>query len=150
MYNVPPLALPLGKGFNPRHGGGKSIRRCFVNIYENIVILNAALPDEEIGASLAKIKDLIVNSGGEILKTDSWGRRKLAYEIKKQTKGMYTLLIYKAPSPTIRKLEEFYKVFDPVIKYMVIKLGPKQVKHLETVMAAEAEQQSKSEQKSEA
>jgi small subunit ribosomal protein S6 len=121
-----------------------------VNTYENIIILNAALPDDEISAALSKIKDLIVNAGGEILKTDSWGRRKLAYEIKKQTKGMYTLLIYKAPSPTVKKLEEFYKVFDPVIKYMVIKLGPKQVKHLETVMAAEAEQQSRGDQKSEA
>ncbi len=121
-----------------------------MNIYENIVILNATLPDEEVNASMTKIKDLIVNAGGEILKTDSWGRRKLAYEIKKQTKGMYTLLIYKAPPATIKKLEEFYKVFDPVIKYMVIKLGPKQVKHLETVMAAEAEQHAKAEQKSEA
>ncbi len=121
-----------------------------MNIYENIVILNAALPDEEISAALAKIKDLIASSGGEVLKTDSWGRRKLAYEIKKQTKGMYTLLIYKAPSPTIKKLEEFYKVFDPVIKYMVIKLGPKQEKHFEAVMAAEAEQLAKNEPKAEA
>ncbi|HSB31162.1 MAG TPA: 30S ribosomal protein S6 [Candidatus Sulfobium mesophilum] len=111
-----------------------------MNIYENIVILNAALPDEEINASLQKIKDLIVNSGGEVFKTDMWGRRKLAYEIKKQNKGMYTLLIFKTPSATIKKLEEFYKVFDPVIKYMVIKLGPKQVKHFEKIQAAEAEQ----------
>ena len=42
-----------------------------MNIYENIVILNAALSDEEIQTSLTKIKDLIVNSGGEIIKTDS-------------------------------------------------------------------------------
>ncbi len=111
-----------------------------MNIYENIVILNAALPDEEINASLQKIKDLIVNSGGEVLKTDLWGRRKLAYEIKKQNKGMYTLLIFKTPPATVKKLEEFYKVFDPVIKYMVIKLGPKQIKHFEAIQAAEAEQ----------
>lgn len=120
-----------------------------MNIYENIIILNASLPDEEINASITKIKDLIVASGGEILKTDIWGRRKLGYEIKKQNKGLYTLLIYKTPPATIRKLEDFYKVFDPVIKYMVIKLGPKQVKHLEKIQAAEAEQ-AKSETKAEA
>ncbi len=44
-----------------------------MNIYENVVIINAALPDEEINAALTRIKDLIVNAGGEILKTDSWG-----------------------------------------------------------------------------
>ncbi len=111
-----------------------------MNIYENIVIFDASLSDEEINTSISKIKDLVVNSGGEILKVDLWGRRKLAYEIKKQNKGMYVLLIYKAPPAAIRKLEEFYKVFDPVIKYMVIKLGGKQVKHLENLKAAEAEQ----------
>jgi small subunit ribosomal protein S6 len=115
-----------------------------MNIYENIVILNAALPDEEINTSISRIKDIIVNSGGEVLKTDIWGRKKLAYEIKKQGKGFYVLLIYKTASSTIRKLEEFYKVFDPVIKYMVIKLGTKEIKHLEKLQAAataaEAEQ----------
>jgi small subunit ribosomal protein S6 len=148
MYH--PLLFPSGRALIPAAAGENPEGGVLVNIYENIVILNAAIPDEEVTAALTKVKDLIVNAGGEILKTDSWGRRKLAYEIKKQTKGMYTLLIYKAPPATIKKLEEFYKVFDPVIKYMVIKLGPKQVKHLETIMAAEAEQQAKAEQKSEA
>ena len=111
-----------------------------MNIYENIVIMNASLSDEEINTAISKIKDLIINAGGEVIKAESWGRRKLAYEIKKQNKGLYALFIYKTPPATIRKLEEFYKVFDPVIKYMVIKLGPKQVKHLEKAQAAEAEQ----------
>lgn len=111
-----------------------------MNIYENIVILNASLPDEEINTSVSKIKDIIINSGGEVLKTDIWGRKKLAYEIKKQNKGFYTLLIFKTPSATIKKLEEFYKVFDPIIKYMFIKLGTKQIKHLESLQATETEQ----------
>ncbi|HYQ48024.1 MAG TPA: 30S ribosomal protein S6, partial [Thermodesulfovibrionales bacterium] len=82
------------------------------------------------------------------LKADLWGRRKLAYEIKKQQKGFYVLFVFKTPAGTIRKLEELYKVFDPVIKYMVIKLGSKQVKALEAALAAaqaaaEAEQAKK-------
>jgi small subunit ribosomal protein S6 len=111
-----------------------------MNIYENFVILNAALSDDEINSSLSKIQDLVASSGGEMIKTDLWGRRKLAYEIKKQNKGMYVLLIYKTPPETVKKLEEFYKVFDPVIKYMVIKMGPKQVKQFEKMQAAELEQ----------
>jgi small subunit ribosomal protein S6 len=116
-----------------------------MNIYENIIILNAALPDEEITASIEKIKDIIINSGGEVLKTEAWGRKKLSYEIKKQNKGFYTLLIYKTPPVTIKKLENFFKVFDPVIKFMIIKLGSKQIKHFEAVQTAESEQ-SKSEE----
>ncbi len=124
-----------------------------MNIYENIVILNASLGDEEIETASGKIKDLITNSGGEILKTDVWGRRKLAYEIKKQKKGFYLFLVFKSPSAAIKKLEDYYKVFDPVVKYMVIKLEKKQAEaalkssSVEVTAAAPAE---KTEQKSEA
>lgn len=114
-----------------------------MNIYENIVILNAALPDEEISAAITKIKDLVTNAGGETVKADLWGRRKLAYEIKKQQKGFYVLFVFKTPAATIRKLEELYKVFDPIIKYMVIKLGTKQIKAFEAAQAAEAEKAEK-------
>ena len=116
-----------------------------MNIYENIIILNAALPDEEINAAVSKIRELVTTAGGETLKADLWGRRKLAYEIKKQQKGFYVLFVFKTPAGTIRKLEEFYKVFDPVIKYMVIKLGPKQVKALEAAQAAAEAEQAKKE-----
>lgn len=99
-----------------------------MNTYENIVILNANLSDEEIEKATGKIKDVITNAGGEILKTDAWGRRKLAYEIKKQKKGFYLLLLFRSPSSVIKKLEDYYKVYDPVIKYMVIKLDKKMMK----------------------
>lgn len=111
-----------------------------MNIYENIIIFNASLTDEETEASTKKIKDLITNSGGEILKADVWGRRKLANELKKQKKGFYVLLVFRSASALIRKLEDYYKVFDPVIKYMVIKLEKKQSAHvLESLSQAEAE-----------
>jgi small subunit ribosomal protein S6 len=114
-----------------------------MNIYENIIIMNAAISDEEAEAAVTKIKDLVTGQGGEVLKVDVWGRRKLAYEIKKQKKGLYVLLIFKAPSATVKKLEDFYKVSDTVLKYMVVKLEKKQVQELEKsepVAEAPAEQ----------
>jgi small subunit ribosomal protein S6 len=124
---------------------GKEIRS--MNIYENIVILNAALSDEEADAAITRIKDLIAAQGGEVLKIDVWGRRKLAYEIKKHKKGLYVLFHCKTPPASIKKMEDFYKVFDAVIKFMVIKLGKKQVRSFEK---AEAVQEPAQEQKGEA
>lgn len=118
-----------------------------MNIYENMVILNAAISDEEADAAVDKIRDLIAGQGGEVLKVDIWGRRKLSYEIKKQKKGLYVLLFYKSPAATIKKLEEFYKVFDAVLKYMVIKLDAKQAHNLEK---AEPVAEPQTEQKGEA
>ncbi len=97
-----------------------------MNIYENIVILNASLPDEDLEAASKKIKDLITSFEGEILKVDIWGRKKIAYEIKKQKKGFYLLLIFKAPSSAIKKLEDYYKVYDPIMKHMILRLGRKE------------------------
>ncbi|OGW37139.1 MAG: 30S ribosomal protein S6 [Nitrospirae bacterium RBG_13_39_12] len=102
-----------------------------MNIYESMIILNAAISDEEADTAVTRIKDLITGQGGEVLKVDVWGRRKLSYEIKKQKKGLYVLLFYKAPASTIRKLEELFKVFDTVVKYIIFRLGRKQVQNLE-------------------
>ena len=110
-----------------------------MNIYENIVILNASLSDEEIETAAGKITDLITNSGGTILKTDVWGRRKLAYEIKKQKKGFYILFLFQAPSPVIRKLEDYYKVYDPVVKFLVIRLDKKMLKGIVLAKPEEAQ-----------
>lgn len=98
-----------------------------MNFYENIVIIDPAVGDEEIEDASRKINDLIANSGGEVLKEDRWGRKKLAYELNKKTHGYYILYTFKAPSEFIKKLEDFYKVYDPVFKYMVIRLEKKQV-----------------------
>jgi small subunit ribosomal protein S6 len=116
-----------------------------MNTYENIIILDAALTDEEAESAVTKIKELIAGSGGQVLKVDVWGRRKLAYEIKKQKKGLYVLLSYKTPPATIKKLEEFYKVFDAGLKYLVIKLGTKQVQDLEKLEAVAERAEQKSE-----
>lgn len=97
-----------------------------VNVYENIAIFNPSLSDEEIEAATQRVKDLIASNQGEILKVEPWGRRKLAYELNKQTRGFYTLFLFRAPSSFVKTLEEFYKVFDPVFKYMVVRLEKKQ------------------------
>jgi len=115
-----------------------------MNIYENIVILNAALSDEDAETALSKIKELIVTQGGEVLKVDIWGRRKLAYEIKKHKKGLYVLMIYKVPPEAIKKVKDFYRIFDAVVKYMIIKLGPKQVQSLEKTEPVPVSTQQKS------
>ena len=118
-----------------------------MNIYENMVILNANISDEEADSVVTRIKDLITGQGGEVLKIDVWGRKKLSYEIKKQKKGLYVLLFFKTPPATVRKLEDFYKVTDTVLKYIVLKLNAKQVKTLEKVEPA---QESAPEQRGEA
>jgi small subunit ribosomal protein S6 len=113
-----------------------------MNHYENIAILDPALSDAEIADATEKITSVITKNGGEIIKTENWGKRNLAYEVSKKKKGVFLFLVFKAPSSVIKKLEEYYKVFDPVFKFLVVKLGTKEIAALmKSIQAAEAKQE---------
>lgn len=98
-----------------------------MNFYETVVILTPSLSEEEAKAVIDKITDLIKNANGEVFKAEVWGKRRLAYEMSKQKMGNYVFLLYKASSETIKKLEEHFKVLDTILKFMVVKLGKKQI-----------------------
>ena len=97
-----------------------------MNTYECIAIINPSLSEKETSAAVEKVQGVITAGGGEVLKTDLWGVRKLAYELNKQTRGYYVLYLFNAPPNIIKSLEELFKVYDPIFKHMVIKLEKKQ------------------------
>ncbi|MEK7823124.1 MAG: 30S ribosomal protein S6, partial [Nitrospirota bacterium] len=98
-----------------------------MNFYENLIILDPKLDSKAAEEAVERIKDVVTKKGGEVLKTENWGRKKLAYELKKRKEGIYVLLLFKAPSQAIVELERFYKVFEPLFKFLVIKLKKKQI-----------------------
>ncbi|MBI4654778.1 MAG: 30S ribosomal protein S6 [Nitrospirae bacterium] len=99
-----------------------------MNYYENIMIIGPNFDSKEIERASERVKDVINKSGGEILKEENWGRKKLAYTLNKQKEGFYVFVLFKAPSSTILELERFYKVFDPVFKFLIVKLRKKEIK----------------------
>lgn len=104
----------------------ENVRRLCVNHYEHIVIANPRLDEDKTQKTIEKITDSITKKGGIILKIDNWGLKKLAYELNKQKEGIYIYILFTAPPTCIPSLEKLYKVFDPIIKFMVIKLNKKE------------------------
>jgi small subunit ribosomal protein S6 len=98
-----------------------------MNFYETVVIINPSLGEDEAKAIIDKLTEIVTTTGGEMLKVDVWGKKRLAYEMNKQKMGNYFLLIYKAPPLTVKKLEEYFKVLEVVLKFMIVKLGVKQI-----------------------
>ena len=96
-----------------------------MHLYENITIFNPSLSDEEINTTVQRTIETITQDGGEVLKADHWGRRKMAYILNKHDKGYYMFILFRAPSQTLGKIESAYKVNESIIKYMTIKLGKK-------------------------
>ena len=101
------------------------------NVYESAVIINAALDDEQIQALISRIKETIVNNGGEIRDFEDWGRKRLAFVVKKSKVGYYAIFRFNAPPSLIAKLERFYVLDEQFLRYLTIKLDSDAVEFLE-------------------
>ncbi|MAT59988.1 MAG: 30S ribosomal protein S6 [Ignavibacteriae bacterium] len=93
--------------------------------YESVVIVNAALEDDQIEITLKKIEDNIQANGGSILDADKWGRKRLAYPIQKSKSGYYAVYRFEAPSELIAKLERHYQLDETIVRYLTIVLDKK-------------------------
>ncbi len=93
-----------------------------MNYYESIFVLRPTLEEEARGAVIAKFQDIIAKEGGEVVKLEEWGIKKLAYEIQKLREGYYVLVEFKAPTELPKELERNYKIADEVIRYNLVKL----------------------------
>lgn len=96
-----------------------------MNNYESIFVLKPSLEEETRNQTIEKFQSVIAKGGGELLKTEEWGLRKLAYEIKKLREGYYVLVQFKANSDLPKELERNYKISDEVIRYIVVNLDEK-------------------------
>ena len=76
-----------------------------MNNYELMVIFTPVLSEEEFKAAQKKYADLVVENGGEVLHTNPWGLKSLAYPIAKKTTGLYWVMEHKAPSSFNEKLK---------------------------------------------
>ena len=76
-----------------------------MNNYELMVIFTPVLSEEEFKAAQAKFAALVKENGGEVLHTNPWGLKSLAYPIAKKTTGLYWVMEYKAPSSFNEKLK---------------------------------------------
>jgi len=91
--------------------------------YETLYIISPELGDEDYKAVVAKHKDLIEKEKGVIIKLDEWGKRRLAYELKKFDQGFYVLMEYCGGAGITAEVARALKLDDKVLKYQTIKLG---------------------------
>ena len=91
-----------------------------MNKYESVIIINPNLEEEAIKALIEKISNLI-NTDGKVSSVEEVGKKKLAYEIKKNKEGFYVIFKFAANPELITELERVYRITDEVIKFIVVK-----------------------------
>lgn len=93
-----------------------------MRLYETIFIIQPELSEEDAEEHIKRVENLITRLGGEILKAERWGKKRLAYEINKQRYGYYVLLRLRGDSAIIPELERHYRLTEGIIRSMVISL----------------------------
>jgi len=91
--------------------------------YETLFIVQSELTSEDITAIIDRYSKIITDMKGTILKVERWGKRKLAYLIRKQSRGFYILIDFAGKREIVAEVERILKFDDKVLKYMSVKIA---------------------------
>ncbi|MCM2276798.1 MAG: 30S ribosomal protein S6 [Oligoflexia bacterium] len=90
--------------------------------YETTFITRSELTDEALKTLQERVNGIIANYGGEVVLTEDWGRRKLAYPIHKETRGHYTYVVYTGKGDVVHEIERNLRLHDHVLRFLTVNL----------------------------
>jgi small subunit ribosomal protein S6 len=93
--------------------------------YEIIYIVNPNLNGDEYRDVFKKYSDIIVNNKGVVIRTEEWGKQRLAYRIRKFYNGVFVYVNFCAMAESIAELERNLKLDDNILKFQTVKLADK-------------------------
>jgi small subunit ribosomal protein S6 len=91
-----------------------------VRSYEVIFILDPALGDDGVETATTSAKAALAKEGGEVAEVQKWGKKRLAYEVKKRREGHYVYFRVQAAPKAVAELERHLKIAEPVLKYLTV------------------------------
>ncbi|MGL4722727.1 MAG: 30S ribosomal protein S6 [Desulfovibrionaceae bacterium] len=90
--------------------------------FETLLLLSPELSAEERDTLIESLVSTITKENGSNIEVDKWGMKELAYPVKKQTRGFYVRLEYKAPSTLVTELERTIRISENIYKFLTVKL----------------------------
>ena len=90
--------------------------------YELVYLVSPEVGEEGADAVHTQVEEIVTGLGGQIEKTDNWGRRRLAYEIGKHRDGTYVFEIVNGPPEVVHELDRRLKVLDTILRHLVVRV----------------------------
>ena len=91
-----------------------------LNKYESMVVITPTLSEENAKKENELIQNFIKEKGGEIINTDEWGKKRLAYQIRNFKEGYYFINYFTLDQTKVIELDQFYKLHEYVIRYNIL------------------------------
>ncbi len=92
-----------------------------MNSYEVIFILDPALTEDGVETEVGSVREVVAKKGGEVAEVQKWGKKRLAYEVKKRKDGQYVMMRVGGPSGVVSDLERYFRLTETVLKGMVFR-----------------------------
>jgi len=92
-----------------------------VNSYEVIVLLDPALTEDGVEKEIGAVREVVVKKGGEVGEVQKWGKKRLAYEVKKRKDGQYVLMRVGGPAGVVSDLVRHFRLTETVLKGVVFR-----------------------------
>jgi small subunit ribosomal protein S6 len=93
-----------------------------MSLYECTFIVRQDATQQEVEKITSTLSNVLSDNGGKVLKTENWGLRPLAYEIKKNKKGNYVMLVIDAENSTVKEMERRMKLTEDVIRHLTVRI----------------------------
>ena len=93
--------------------------------YQSVLILKPDLDEAQVDQVLEKITEFLSKNNGSIVKVEKWGKKRLAYRVKKSRFGYYLNIYHTCESLKVSALEADYKLYNLILKYLLIRLDDK-------------------------
>jgi small subunit ribosomal protein S6 len=94
--------------------------------YELVYVVSPEASDEQVAELHSQVEATVQRMGGQIEKTDNWGRRKLAYEIGRHKEGTYVLEVIDGGGDLMKEIDRRLKVIDLVIRHLIVRVDEEQ------------------------
>lgn len=91
--------------------------------YETTVVIRPDIGGDAVEVTLDKLRDVVKTKGGKLLAISHWGKKKLAYEIKKHTRGIYVHSHFLGGNQLVQELERNLRISDNVLRFMTIRMA---------------------------
>ena len=89
--------------------------------YELMVVMHPDIPEEDVPAAIERVTGTVTSRGGEVQEVNAWGRRRLAYPIKRQVEGNYVVTNVRLDPTRCREVESTLMISEDVLRHLLIR-----------------------------